>query len=214
MASKPLPLRQHPWHQENLIWYATEADGALGRKSLQGAIQARLEGNAGCFASTDLLEDPEQALAEIVDRVSFRAAGRVKRVEQALARISPEYQQYLAAVYMVPPQIGLEAWDFLANMVVFSSVARKAYAQSRTKMAFVEWVVRLSNRRLGILGRDSRRAPPKATRFEVSLVLKIARECEDLLSDALAKYVDSVRIVEAGSLVDRILRRQGRKYGT
>lgn len=213
MATKPLPLPFHSWHQENLIWRGTEADGALGRKSIQGAIEARLEGSAGGFSSPDIVQTPQQALTEVINRLGFRAAGRVRMIDQALDEITDDDRDLLMAVYWVGPQVGLEAWDALANLVAFSPLAHRKYRQSRVKMTFGEWVTRLSSRKLGVMGRDKTRAPPKAGKYELSLVRKINDECENLLEEALQNYVDAFRMVGAGSLVQRVLRKTGRKYG-
>lgn len=223
MANKPLPLPFHSWHQENLIWRGTEADGALGRKSIQGVIQARLEGSAGGFSSPDIVQTPQQALNEVINRIGFRAAGRVRMIDEALLEIcdderevlktAEEKRAVLMAAYWIGPQVGLEAWDSLANLVAFSPLSHRKYHQSRVKMTFGEWVTRLSNRKLGVLGRDKLRAPPKASKYELSLVRKIKDECEKMLEEALQDYVDSFRLVGAGSLVQRVLRKTGRKYG-
>lgn len=212
MATKPLPLPFHSWHQENLIWRGTEADGALGRKSIQGIIQARLEGSAGGYSSPDIVQTPQQALNEVINRIGFRAAGRVRMIDQALGEISREDCHLLMATYWVQPQVGLEAWDALANLIAFSPLAHKKHRQSRVKMTFGEWITRLSSRKLGVMGRDRTRAPPKATKYELSLVRKIGEECEEMLEIALQHYVDSFRMVGAGSLIQRVLRKSGRKY--
>jgi hypothetical protein len=213
MALKPLPLPYHQWHQEQLIWRGTEADGALGRRSIQSIIQARLEGSAGGFAAPDIIETPQKALEDVISRIGFRAAGRVRMIDAALKTVSSRDQCVLRAAYWIPPQVGLEAWDNLANLVVFSDLAHRKWVQAKVFMSFGEWITRLSQRKVGVLHRDHGRSLPKASKNEVNLVSKISEECCNLLEISLQNYVDAFRLVGVGSLIQRVLRKSGRKYG-
>lgn len=196
MSSIPLPLREHSRHQEDLIWWATESDGALGRKSVQGAIESRLEGGSGVHESVDLLEDPATALLEVIHRTSFRAAGRLRNIERAWKLLIDNDKQVLAAIYWTPIHKGLEAFGRLANLVVLSKIAREKHLSARTKMTYGEWVTRLSNRRVGTLLRNGRRLPSKCSSSEVALVTAINRESETKLTKSLGNYVEAVRRIE------------------
>lgn len=198
MALAPLPLPDYPRHQEDLIWRGALAAGDMGLRSIQGAIQARLEGGTGAYGggSELLLEDPQTALEDLLARASMRAAGRAKRIDAALARCFPEDQRALIAAYWHPPQPGMEAWGALANVVPLSPTARDAYRthlRQGGSMTFGEWLTRLSVRKVGQLGRDGRRRRPKAGPAEEALVLAIARECEIDLLDSLQNYVEATR---------------------
>lgn len=206
MSTVPLPLPQYyPRHQEDLYWYKFESDGALGRKSIQGAIQARLEGSAGCFGDFDLETNGglDAAIKDVTGRASFRAAGRIKRIEKAFKRVAEctdwkhhrcSPQNALSAIYWTPPQQGLEAFESFANLVVFSGLAHQKFRQAKTKLSFVEWITILSQRRLGYYDLKSRqRSKPKATNGEISVCIGIKRECEILCRDALWQYVKAVR---------------------
>lgn len=188
MSSIPLPLKQFSRHQEDLIWLAAESDGAMGRKSNQGAIQARLEGGGGSYATSDILEDPIAALEEVTKRASFRAATRAKVILRTYKMLEFKHQEVLAAAYWTPLQRGLEAWNRLANLVVISSVANKKFKISRSRLSFGEWMVNLSVRMVGVLGRDGMRSRPKATSTEQKIIISIERDCEQMLRDALVEY--------------------------
>lgn len=188
MSTIPLPLKQYSRHQEDLIWLAAESDGAMGRKSNQGAIQARLEGGGGSYASTDILEDPVAALEEVTNRASFRAATRAKFILRTYKLLEFRHQEVLAAAYWTPLQRGLEAWNRLANLVILSQTANKKYKNSRSRLTFGEWMVNLSVRMVGVLGRDGMRSKPKATITELRIILAIERDCETMLKAALVEY--------------------------
>lgn len=195
MGTVALPLRQHSRHQEDLIWWATESDGALGRRSIQGAIQSRLEGGSGVHEGHDLLEHPQEALEDIIHRTSFKAAGRIRNIEKAWKLLRAEDQQILAAVYWTPVHRGLDAFGALANLVVLSKIARERHLSARTKMTFGEWVTRLSDRRVGTLQKGGGRSPGKASSSEIVAVRAINWQCERMLTEALENYVESVRRV-------------------
>lgn len=204
MSIIPLPLPQyHPRHQEDLFWYKYESDGALGRKSNQGAIEARLEGASGSYGAFDLEINSQlwAAVEEVTNRASFRASGRIKRIELTFASLKTPSkkwkhtlctpQQVLAAIYWTPPHKGLEAFEAFANLIVFSELAREKFLSLKTtKMSFTEWLVLLSQRRLGFYDQKTKlRSKPKATNGEIATVIGITRECQLLLKDALKEYV-------------------------
>jgi hypothetical protein len=214
MSTVPLPLPQYyPRQQEDLFWYRFEADGALGRKSNQGAIEARLEGASGSYGQIDLESKGGlyMALQEVTNRASFRAAGKLRRIEQAYRALqdpngwrwphtncSPS--MILSAVYWTPPQQGMEAFEAFANVVVFSKTAHEKYQSKKTKMTFVEWVMLLSQRRLGFYDQKTKqRGKPKATNGEIAICILILHECKILLRDALWLYVKSERRVRHGT---------------
>lgn len=193
MSSTPLPVRQHSRHQEDLIWWANESDGALGRKSIQGSIQSRLEGGAGIHEACDLEVDMNSAFDEAIGRKGFRAAGRVKMIQKAWLLLTKDDQKVLGSIYWTPIHPGLEAFGRLANMVILSKTARKGYEASGTTMTFGEWVTRLSARRVGALRRGGGRSLSKTTLYEVNLITLINRENISSLTRALENYVEAYR---------------------
>lgn len=200
MSHSYFPVRQHLAHQEDLIWWANESDGALGRKSIQGSIQSRLEGGAGVYEAHDLEVDMKSAFDEIIGRKGFRAAGRLKMIQRTWLLLTKDDQKVLASIYWTPVHKGLEAFGRLANMVVLSKTARKGYEASGTLMTFGEWVTRLSARRVGAPLKGGGRSVPKVTLYESNLIVLINRENMIAFTSALENYAESYRRVEIDSL--------------
>lgn len=196
MSTIPLPLELFPRRQEDLIWLAAESDGAMGRKSNQGAIQARLEGGGGSYSTDILGESYDEWLRrceEATKKSGFRAATRAKYILRAYKLCTFDHQNVLAAAYWTTLQRGLEAWDRLGNLVVLSQIAYKKHRMSRSKLSFGEWVTVLSARKVGVLDRSGFRSKPKATLTEQKIVLAIERECQEMLKGALVEYSNCFR---------------------
>lgn len=196
MSTTPLPLRQHSGLQEDLIWWANESDGALGRKSVQGAIQARLEGGTGVHNVHDLLEAPDLALQEVIHRTSFRAADRLKHIVSAWKLCTTDSQRVLAAVYHTPLHPGLDAFGSLGNAVPLSKIAVNKYKASRTQVTFGEWVTRLSARYVIYTKKSMELQKIRANSQGFASILQINRDIETLVSGALETYAEARRRVE------------------
>lgn len=188
MSSTPLPLRRFFRYQEDLLWWATESDGALGRRSIQGSIEARLEGRTGVRQEIDILENPQEAYEYIINRIGHKASERLHIIEEAWKRVGAQDKMVLAAIYWTPLQLGLEAFGPLANVVPLTQTAHYRYEASNTKMTFGEWLTRLSSRRVGVLQKGGKRNKPKARPNEIEHVIVINHEIEIMSETALNHY--------------------------
>lgn len=195
MALAPLPLRYSPREQEDLIWWATESDGALGRKSIQGSIQARLEGSQGGYEEPDLVTDPEAAFKSATGKIGFFAAGRIKRIERAWKSCSSQNQLVISAVWMTPLHKGLEAFGHWANLVVLSEEAKKISEKARCRIPLVEWLNRLSTKKVGVL-KEGRVLSQNAKKSELDWITAINRDCEKSATRALRNFVGLYRPVD------------------
>lgn len=193
MSRSPLPLRYHPRIQEELIWWSTASDGDLGRRSIQGSIQARLEGSQGGFEASDLITDPEAAFKLATGKVGFHAAGRVRKLEKAWNKCTFEVQTGVSAVWMSKPHLGLDAFGHWANMVISSEEAIKFWTKVRSKMEIGEWLTRLSAKKTGSPTKEGR-SSPTATGSDLAQISAINRECERIATRNLMSFVHSYRL--------------------
>lgn len=196
MSLSPLPLRFHPRAQEDLIWWATESDGALGKKSIQSSIQARLEGSQGGYEEPDIVTDPQAAYKMATGKIGFYAAGRVKMIERAWADCIPLNKSVISAVWLTPLHIGLDAFGHWANLISISNEAKRISEKARCRIPIGEWLCRLSTKKVGIKGRDSKVSPPTAVKHELEWISSINRECERMATTALYEFVRRHRSVD------------------
>jgi len=197
MGLSPLPLRYYPREQEDLMWWATESDGALGRKSIQGSIQARLEGSQGGYEEPDLITDPEAAFKMATGKAGFHAARRVRLIKKAYDSLQMDFQGVLAAVWLSKPHVGLEAFGHFANLTIASEIAKKIHKRVRSKLPLSEWLIHLSLKKMGVPDKKSqKRLAPTSTIEDNFSIVQISNDCERVAAMALQKFVENYRFAD------------------